>query len=718
MNIRDYFTTIKEKLSGNGTDYQFLLNIAIILLVNIAAVNLNVRMDLTRNNTYSITDKSKEVVSTLKENMKVKVLFSSDLPAEHGNILRYLKDILQEYSYHGNSFFSYEIVDEDELEKQARDYGIQPVSSREFKQDQVQIRRTYMAVVIQHADLLEKIPALADPVGLEYAITSRMEKMSAKIDGLLSLEKPITMTLFLDGRLKQLPIDGISKIGEVVKEAVDKSNKVNYGKIKLREIDPSVDKKMKDVAARYGLQLVRWGKGRTPDGKRMDAGEGVLGIVFENGSRFQTIELNVMPAIMGNYVVVGLEKIEDKINNAVGALLSAGNRIGYLSGHGVPDLKDERSRNGAALLKQILQDKYELVAVDAAKGDISADINVLIVAGPKDKLLDLELFRIDQFLMKGKKVIFLLDSFQEIQMPRQQNPFARQQPPMVLPVNTGLDAMLKSYGVTVSKNIVLDTNCIKVNQGQMIIDYPLVPKIQRDNMSRESVITRYLGGALFLKASSLKTDAAKLKEKGVKVTKLVASSDESWLMTGRMNFNPMMMRPDPAAEKQSYDLALLLSGKFSSFFKGKEVPLSDEKKKKKTGGKISTHARLDESVKSGKPEIIVVGTAELARSGFLADSRKVLSKGKRNEAYSNDNLVHGMVDYMAGNFHVPEMLAKSLEFNPFDEPTEKNTSLILKTVNMAGVPIVVIILGIIMWRFRIRRKNRIAAQFGGGLQDE
>ncbi len=649
--------------------------------------------------------------------MKIKVLFSSDLPAEHGNILRYLKDLLQEYSYYGNSFFSYEIVDEDELEKQARDYGIQPVSSREFKQDQVQIRRTYMAVVIQHADLLEKIPALADPVGLEYAITSRMEKMSAKIDGLLSLQKPITMTLFLDGRLKQLPIDGISKISGVVREAVDKANKVNYGKIKLREIDPSVDKKMKDVAARYGLQLVRWGKGRTPEGKRMDAGEGVLGIVFESGNRFKTIELNVLPAIMGNYVVVGLDKIEDKINNAVGAVLSAGNRIGYLAGHGVPDLKDDRSRNGAGLLKQILQDKYELVAVDAATGDINPDINVLIVAGPKDKLLDVELFRIDQFLMKGKKVIFLLDSFQEIQMPRQQNPFARQQPPMVLPVNTGLDEMLKSYGVTVGKNVVLDANCIKVNQGQMIIDYPLVPKIQRDNMDRESVITRYLGSALFLKASSLKADGAKLKEKGVTVTRLVASSDESWLMKGRMNFNPMMMRPNPEAEKQSYDLALLLSGKFNSFFKGKEVPLPD-KKKKKTSGKISTIARLDESVKSGKPEIIVVGTAELARSGFLSDSRKVLSKGKRNEAYSNDNLVHGMVDYMAGNFHVPEMLAKSLEFNPFDEPTEKSTNLILKTINMAGVPIVVIILGIVMWRFRIRRKNRIAAQFGGGLQDE
>lgn len=718
MNIRENIDKItdkiKEKFSGEAAGYQLFLNIVIILLVNIAAVNLNIRVDLTRNNTYSLTDKSKEVVSSLKENMKVKVLFSENLPAEHSNILRYLKDVLQEYSYHGNRYFSYEIVEETELEKQARDYGIQPVSSREFVDDQVKIRRTYMGVVIQHADLMEKIPALTDPVGLEYAITSRMEKMSSKIDGLLNLEKPIALTLYLDSRMKQLPIDGINKIGKIVQDAVAKSNKVNYGKIKFRELDPSAGKKDADIAAIYGLQRVRWGAGRTPDGRAMKAGEGVLGIVLETGKRFKTIDLNVTPSLFGNYVVAGLEKMEDKINDAVSGILSSSARIGYLTGHGIPDPKDERTRNGAGLLRKILEDKYELVSVDAAKNEIPAEVSVLIVGGPQEKLSDIELYRIDQFLMKGKKIIFLIDSYREIQMPGGQNMFQQRQP-IVIPVTTGLEGMLKSYGVTVNKNIVLDTNCSKVNVGQMIKDYPVMPIIERDGLNDDSIITRHLNSALFMKASSVSVDEKKLKEKGIAATKLISSSDESWLMKGRVNFNPFMMDASRAGEMKSYDLAWLLSGKFTSFFKGKEVPEPKEGKKKT--GKIATVARLDESVASGKGEILVVGTAELIRSGFLSDSRKILSRGRRNEAYSNDNLVHGMVDYMAGNHFIPEMLSKSLEYNPL-ERSEDSERFIMKTVNIAGVPLLVVLAGILMWRRRGRRRKQIQQQFMGRVDNE
>ena len=77
-----------------GKDSQLFLNIIIIILINIAGITLNVRFDLTKNNTYSISEKSKKIVSGLKENLKIRVLFSKDLPAEHSTLFRYLKDLL------------------------------------------------------------------------------------------------------------------------------------------------------------------------------------------------------------------------------------------------------------------------------------------------------------------------------------------------------------------------------------------------------------------------------------------------------------------------------------------------------------------------------------------------------------------------------------------------------------------------------------------------
>ena len=151
---------------GRRRNVQLALYIVIIILINLVGSTLNFRCDLTRNHTFSLSERSKHIVSNLKENLKIKVLFSKDLPAQHTSIYRYLKDLLEEYDYYGNEYFSYEIVDEKDLEKQANDYGIRPVQSQEFENDQVKVRRTYMALVLQQSDIVEKIVAITEPTGL------------------------------------------------------------------------------------------------------------------------------------------------------------------------------------------------------------------------------------------------------------------------------------------------------------------------------------------------------------------------------------------------------------------------------------------------------------------------------------------------------------------------------------------------------------------------
>ena len=248
QKIKDFFMNIAASYKGGTRDFQFVLNIAIIILINMAAITLNVRFDLTRNGTYSLSDKSKEVVDGLRENLKIKVLFSKDLPGEHNSLYRYLLDLLDEYDYYGNRYFSYAIVPGEELEKEAADFGIRPVQSREFVDDQVKLRSTYMGLVIQQADLVEKIQAVTSPAGLEYQITSLIMKMSGKIDGLLSLEQQIQCNLYLDSNLKNLPIDGISTLEKTVGDAVAKSNVNNYDKIKLNVIDTSREENRKDLS--------------------------------------------------------------------------------------------------------------------------------------------------------------------------------------------------------------------------------------------------------------------------------------------------------------------------------------------------------------------------------------------------------------------------------------------------------------------------------------
>jgi len=72
--------------------------------------------------------------------------------------------------------------------------------------------------------------------------------------------------------------------------------------------------------------------------------------------------------------------------------------------------------------------------------------------------------------------------------------------------------------------------------------------------------------------------------------------------------------------------------------------------------------------------------------------------------------MHNVVDYLNGNYNIPEMRSKGLSFNPIEE-TGDVTRLILKLVNIAGLPLLVILAGFINWRVRTIRKKRIAQQF-------
>lgn len=692
---------------------QLGLYIVIILLINLVSVTMNFRCDLTRNNTFSLSQRSRDIVSNLKENLKIKVLFSRDLPAQHTSIYRYLKDILEEYDYYGNEYFSYEIVDEKELEKQANDYGIRPVQSQEFENDQVKVRRTYMALVIQQSDVVEKIEAVTEPTGLEYSITSLIEKMSSKIDGLLSLKEPIQVMLIMDGALMGLPIDGIDTLKDKVKEAVDKCNTANYDKLRLRYVDPSADKEAAATAERYGVLKLTWKAGLGRTGAMIPAGEGYLGIVLKTQKKTEVLELSVAPTILGKNVITGIDKLQDRINNAVGALVSSNPRIGYITGHGEVDLNDQQSPQGGAILKQVLSDVYDIKDVNLTTDDIPADLGLIIVNGPRKEFTEAELFKIDQFLMKGKSAIFFLDSYSEINM-GQQNMFGRQ--PMVLPVRTGLEPMLASYGITINNNIVLDTSCAKAPVGGAVRDIYYVPIIRKSGFNKDVSITKYLKGAAFIKASSVDVDRKKAETLKLERHDLVTSSDESWQMADQVNFNPFLMSPpEKKEEMRSYTLAVMVSGKFESHFKGREVPKETDPKKAQVKAENISVEKADGTTPAGVTRVIVVGSSEITRSGFLMNSKRIISSAlsqadEQDRVFSNGFFIHSMADYLLGNSYIPEMSSKSLDYNPLDKIGD-TAKIIFKALNIGGVPLLVVIAGLVIWKRRLRRRKGIQERF-------
>jgi len=74
-----------------------LIIIGIIIAVNVISKRVFTRVDLTKNQSYTLSAVSKEIVSGLDDKVLVKAYFSETLPAPYNNLRRQVQDILDDY---------------------------------------------------------------------------------------------------------------------------------------------------------------------------------------------------------------------------------------------------------------------------------------------------------------------------------------------------------------------------------------------------------------------------------------------------------------------------------------------------------------------------------------------------------------------------------------------------------------------------------------------
>ncbi|MBP8988403.1 MAG: Gldg family protein [Spirochaetes bacterium] len=662
----------------------FILYGIIIVLINLVGLTLYVRLDLTKNSVYSLSPISKAVVSTLEEPLTVKIFFNKDLPAPYNTVYRYLQDLMVEYDNAGNRYFHYEFIDVEKQKDAAGDFGIYPVQIREIRNDQVKFRNAYMGLAIIHGDIIEKIDSITEPEGLEYRVTTLIKKMNGKIDALLKIKDPITVTLYASSNL---PIPGMQNLNEQVYAQVQKCNIRNYNKIQYRFVDPVNNQQSLTIAQMYGLPTLKWPQFTTMEGRAIPSGQGMVGIVVEHNNKFETVQI-LTRSIFGQYAIGDLSRLEDMLNAAVDNLISVNPKVCYITGHGEKDINDEQ--NGAAQFRKMISDMYDLVTIDITKDEIPDDVITIIINGPRSMYSEYELFKIDQFLMRGGNAILLLDSYVEQQAEGMQ---MFQRPPQALPVITGLEGMLAHYGIKIGKDIVMDKQCFIAQQrglGELTIYF--APMIDDEGLSDDCEVTKYLKKIVFLKASSLEADEGLLKANKASVKYIVKSSPYSWLQQGAINFMPWGVNPPADNNLASYNLAMLVQGNLKSYFTDK-MPNIDVKGKDAKGKDYIQQEVVKETVKPVK--LFVAGTSEITGRNIIDD------EGKSPNAV----FMHNVVDYMQGNYDIPQMRSKGLSFNPIKETSDTAKS-IIKGFNIAGLPILVLIAGAVyMWRRKLRRKH-------------
>ena len=367
--------------------------------------------------------------------------------------------------------------------------------------------------------------------------------------------------------------------------------------------------------------------------------------------------------------------------------------IGFLTGHDEFDINapTQEFQHLRELLDKSAKGQYNLSSVDLKAGEpVNPTVTTLVVAGPKQALSEREKYEIDQFIMRGGRAIFLIDPV--IMQP---------QTVQATPLSTGLNDLLEHYGVKLGNNIVADLrfhDSVQLQQGfvRVVQPYPYFVKIAKNNFSKENAVTSQLEALTLPWTSSLEV----LTKEGVIATPLAKTSEFGQSSQGFYNLMPGT--PIPNTDTQVYTVAAALGGKFKSFYADKDIPPATSAAGNGDEGEgTSSQAENTEGrttiTDSAETQIIVVGTSQF------------LTQINRN---SVDFLLNSL-DWLTLGETLIGIRSYTITDRPIKDVSgiEKN---FIKYFCMIGIPLLVVLIGLIRYLLS-RRVKRLVAAYGSDI---
>jgi ABC-2 type transport system permease protein len=308
----------------------------------------------------------------------------------------------------------------------------------------------------------------------------------------------------------------------------------------------------------------------------------------------------------------------------------------FLEGHG------ELSDFERADLEQNLKLYYVVQAarIDSILTIDAKKIDVLIVAKPRYEFPEQDKFKIDQFVMNGGKVIWLLDKLAvNIDSLRRREAF------VPMEQNLNLDNLLFKYGVRVNNDLALDLENTKIPQvvGQQggKPQFELFPWFYHPTVSpaSEHPIVKNLDLVNLFFPTTIDTIQTSAK---IKKTILLSTSERSRIQRPPVRLTFEILKYKPQIElfnKGKLPLAVLLEGEFPSAYKGRVSP-------EMMAGLQQLGQPFKESAAPGAMQLVV----------------------------SDGDIARNFVDYRSGKF-------QPLGLNPFDRKLYANKAFLLNTLD-------------------------------------
>lgn len=374
-------------------------------------------------------------------------------------------------------------------------------------------------------------------------------------------------------------------------------------------------------------------------------------------------------------------------------------RLAFTTGHG-----ELGKMNVADIQQQLQKLHYEISNYNISQSfQIPERFDALVIAKPTLPFDEKDKYKLDQFVMRGGKILWLIDATTADMDSLKRNLTGQ----FVLDRNLNLDDMLFKYGVRINTDIVQDIalcNQIPLVVGQMgnspqteLFPWYYFPLLVSDN---NHAINKNLDPVASYFASTIDT----IQNPNVTKTILLHTSDNSKaVMTpARVHFGILQQRPNPEYYNQPrLPVAVLLEGEFTSLYKNRLSPeflaIGD------------TTKGLSFLEQSPKNKMIVIADGDVARNEWRQQDSMAYPLGfypYTNQTFANKDFMLNAVQYLVDTMGILETRNKDVKLRLLNTVRVSNEKLKWQLINVV-LPIALVIAG--GFGFGYYRRKKYAA---------
>lgn len=328
---------------------------------------------------------------------------------------------------------------------------------------------------------------------------------------------------------------------------------------------------------------------------------------------------------------------------------------------------------------QIIQqakDVFDVKTIERDVDAIPADVKVLLLVHPKS-VSEKTLYAIDQFVLKGGRVLVFVDPLCEADVPPGINPMQAMQ----LPKNSNLTRLFDAWGVQMidGKFAADRTNALRVNVGDRNrpeqVDYVAWLSLRADDIDRSDSVTGGLQSINVATAGALQKKAGATTE----FVPLIQTSPDAMAMdVAQISFmpDPKKLIAEFVPGSSRLVLAARVTGKAKSAFPDGKPAAAPKPPDPNSPTPVAEEPKEDPkanwTAESAEPiNVIVVADCDMLTDRFWVQEQRL---GQMLLGYDkmadNGDLVIGALDNLSGSSDLISVRARGRFQRPFEKVKE------------------------------------------------